>query len=639
MEAIWDAAAENTSGTSETSSPPQAGPALFQAGLPRFPIIDNRNDPILDTIVAMAASICEVPVAAINLISQEQQKFKAVFGISIDTPPLEQCFCRQTILDDDIFIVSDDDIHSALNGEPASQPSTFYKFYAGLKLTSSCGTIFGTLLILDKHPRHLQSQQIKELRRLARLASSHMEMQILYQEQQHKEQLNQLIIENALDYAIITTSLSGKITSWNAGAKKLFGWNAAEILNQSVDILFTPQERDKNIPEIRRINALHHQQDTVERWHIRKDGSLFWASGQLLPLYDNDGQIQGFLKILIDRTFARDQQEKLREHEEMLRLSQEAGGIGVFDFDFITHTLTVTDQIKRIYGIDPNVSISIELFEKLAGTDDAGKPNLIRTLADTVTARPFTQQTDHREYRIRRLDNHQECWVARSTELLSDEKGKIIRMRGVIQDITARKNAEQQQAVLTEELAHRSKNILAVIQGIANQTLRSTTGAEEARAAFEARIMALSKAQDVLTHGASSANAQLSEITANSLSIHVGADKARVHIEGPPVTLGSKQALSMVMALHELGTNAVKYGALSNADGSIEIQWHFANDRFVFCWKERGGPPVNKPTRRGFGSRLIERTLAASLGGTAELQYLPEGLVFRLDAPANMSKC
>jgi two-component sensor histidine kinase len=91
----------------------------------------------------------------------------------------------------------------------------------------------------------------------------------------------------------------------------------------------------------------------------------------------------------------------------------------------------------------------------------------------------------------------------------------------------------------------------------------------------------------------------------------------------------------MVMALHELGTNAVKYGALSTPDGYIEISWYFENDRFLFIWAERGGPAVTKPERRGFGSRLIERTLAASLGGTAELHYRPQGLEFQLNAPAN----
>lgn len=364
---------------------------------------------------------------------------------------------------------------------------------------------------------------------------------------------------------------------------------------------------------------------------MRKDGSRFWASGQLLPLYDQDGHMQGFLKILMDRTFVREQQERLREQEEMLRLSQEAGGIGAFDINLVSRTITVTNQIRQIYGIAPDTNITIELFEKLMSPRNCDEHKTDAAKSGSLAL----PRSGYSEYLIHRLDNNEQRWVALSTELISDDQGTVVRMRGIVQDITNRKHAEEQQAMLTAELAHRSKNILAVIQGIANQTLRSTTSAEDARAAFEARIMALSKAQDVLTQGAKSVSAELADIVTNSLSVHAGTGEKRINISGIPVTLGSRQALSMVMALHELGTNAVKYGALSTPDGHIEISWRVENGRFRFYWIEKNGPQVEKPARRGFGSRLIERTLAASLGGSAELHYLSQGLEFRLDAPAN----
>ncbi len=624
MEARWDTSVSSLFGLSEASS-------LFQAVLPRFTIMNGHNDPVLDNLVALTARLCDVPVAAINLISQEQQIFKAVYGLTLNAPPSGHNFCRQTLLADDIFIVSDASITPLFAGEPFVTGASPYSFYAGLKLTGHDGTIFGTMLILDKKPRHLSSEQLKDFRRLAQIAGSHMEMQALHHRQQQKEQLNQLIIDNALDYAIITTTLSGQVTSWNAGARRLFGWTEEEVLKSSVDILFTPEEREKNVPEMRRVSALHHKQDAVERWHMRKDGSRFWASGQLLPLYDQDGHMQGFLKILMDRTFVREQQERLREQEEMLRLSQEAGGIGSFDIDLISRTITVTNQIRQIYGIAPDTNITIELFEKLM-SPRSGREQTTDTAKSGSLPLP---RSGNSEYLIHRLDNNEQRWVALSTELISDDQGTVVRMRGIVQDITNRKNAEEQQAMLTAELAHRSKNILAVIQGIANQTLRSTTSAEDARAAFEARIMALSKAQDVLTQGAKSVSAELADIVTNSLSVHAGAGAERISISGIPVTLGSRQALSMVMALHELGTNAVKYGALSTPDGHIEISWRVENGRFRFYWTEKDGPQVEEPERRGFGSRLIERTLAASLGGSAELHYLQQGLEFRLDAPAN----
>ena len=620
METIWDTSASNLHGLSEGSS-------LFQAALPRFTTVNRENDPVLDNLVALAAGISDAPVAAINLISQEQQIFKAIHGLNLAAPPAGHSFCRQTLLAEDIFIISDASTTPVFATEPFVQGSTSYRFYAGVKLTGSDGTIFGTLLILDKKPRSLTAVQLKDLRRLAKLASAHIDMQNQLFQQQQKQQLNQLIIDNALDYAIITTSLNGQVTSWNAGAQRLFGWTEDEILKSSVDILFTPEEREKNVPDMRRVTALHHRQDAVERWHLRKDGSRFWASGQLLPLYDQNGHIQGFLKILIDRTFIRDQQERLREQEEMLRLSQEAGGIGAFDINLSSRAITVTNQIRQIFGIAPDSNITIELFENLMSPSEHNQAGNSESLA--------LPSSGHSEYRIQRLDNKEERWVALSTELIPDDEGNTIRMRGIVQDITGRKLAEEQQAMLTAELVHRSKNILAIIQGIANQTLRNTTSAEGARAAFEARIMALSKAQDVLIHGTKSSSADLADIVSNSLSVHAGADEKRIRITGTSAILGSRQSLSMVMALHELGTNAVKYGALSTADGYIEISWYFDNGRFLFHWAERNGPVVIKPERRGFGSRLIERTLAASLGGTAELHYQPQGLEFQLNAPAN----
>ncbi|WP_083647229.1 PAS domain S-box protein [Pseudochrobactrum sp. B5] len=624
VEARWDTSVSNLFGLSEASS-------LFQAVLPRFTIMNGQNDPVLDNLVALTARLCDAPVAAINLISQEQQIFKAVYGLTLNAPPPGHNFCRQTLLADDIFIVSDASTTPLFASEPFVTGTSPYRFYAGIKLAGHDGTIFGTMLILDKKPRHLSAEQLKDFRRLAQIAGSHMEMQARHHRQQHKEQLNQLIIDNALDYAIITTTLSGQVTSWNAGARRLFGWTEEEVLKSSVDILFTPEEREKNVPEMRRVSALHHKQDAVERWHMRKDGSRFWASGQLLPLYDQDGHMQGFLKILMDRTFVREQQERLREQEEMLRLSQEAGGIGAFDINLISRTITVTNQIRQIYGIAPDTNITIELFEKLMSPRNCDEHK-----TDTAKSGSLAlPRSGYSEYLIHRLDNNEQRWVALSTELISDDQGAVVRMRGIVQDITNRKHAEEQQAMLTAELAHRSKNILAVIQGIANQTLRSTTSAEDARAAFEARIMALSKAQDVLTQGAKSVSAELADIVTNSLSVHAGAGEKRISISGIPVTLGSRQALSMVMALHELGTNAVKYGALSTPDGHIEINWRVENGRFRFYWIEKNGPQVEKPARRGFGSRLIERTLAASLGGSAELHYLSQGLEFRLDAPAN----
>ena len=186
---------------------------------------------------------------------------------------------------------------------------------------------------------------------------------------------------------------------------------------------------------------------------------------------------------------------------------------------------------------------------------------------------------------------------------------------------------------MVNELNHRVKNSLATVQAIAAQTFRGTES--QATAAFTERIMALARAHDLLTEeGWEGAN--LGDVIAGTVEAHQNESKDRIRIEGPRVRLTPKTALSLAMVTHELVTNAVKYGALSNGSGGVDVTWSVVNDadgRLHVLWRESGGPPVVPPTRKGFGSRLVERGLAAELGGEAQIAYEIEGVVCTIDAP------
>jgi PAS domain S-box-containing protein len=214
--------------------------------------------------------------------------------------------------------------------------------------------------------------------------------------------------------------------------------------------------------------------------------------------------------------------------------------------------------------------------------------------------------------------------------------GRIVGVSVVMRDIREEKAAERRQELLINELNHRVKNTLATVQAIASQTLRSAGNDAEARAAFEARLLALSKVHNVLTRENWEA-ASLAEIAAEVLAPHGGEDPARIRVKGPDVRVHPRVALPLAMALHELATNAVKYGPLSTSGGCVSIEWSLdpAADgrRLRLRWAEDGGPAVAPPTRKGFGSRLIERTLALELGATVELDYAGTGLVCTIDAP------
>lgn len=202
-------------------------------------------------------------------------------------------------------------------------------------------------------------------------------------------------------------------------------------------------------------------------------------------------------------------------------------------------------------------------------------------------------------------------------------------------DVTERVLGERQQQLLMSELDHRVRNTLATVCAIATRTLRGATSLEEAEASLNARILALSRAQDILTRR-SSDGAELGSVIAASVRSHSD-DHQRFRINGPAIKLNSGAALAFSLALNELSTNATKYGALSVDSGLVHITWTVEqrdNKRFLLItWEETGGPVVSPPTRRGFGSTLIEEAVAAETGGTTRLEYRPAGVLFTLDAP------
>jgi two-component sensor histidine kinase len=210
----------------------------------------------------------------------------------------------------------------------------------------------------------------------------------------------------------------------------------------------------------------------------------------------------------------------------------------------------------------------------------------------------------------------------------------------VVQDVSERKIAERRQKLLIDELNHRVKNTLATVQSLAAQTARAAPSPPLFRERFEGRLAALSKAHDQLTmrHWE---NAELRELLTASLAPYAGASSNRIVLRGEDLVLRPRAVLTLAMAFHELTTNAAKYGALSVPGGRVEIVWRpeEENGRTVLRigWFEQGGPPVAPPKRRGFGSRLIEGSIAAELGGSARIDYAPEGLTCEMTMPMEMA--
>jgi PAS domain S-box-containing protein len=239
------------------------------------------------------------------------------------------------------------------------------------------------------------------------------------------------------------------------------------------------------------------------------------------------------------------------------------------------------------------------------------------------------------ECRFRRRDGVYRWYMVRADPMSA--AGKVLAWVGTSIDIHDLKGAEERQALLINELNHRVKNTLATVQALAAQILQASPEPEHFREGFEDRLIGLAQAHDLLTAG-KWAGAPLSEVVDRALAPWCS---ARIEAGGPDVWLDPQQALSISMALHELATNAAKYGSLSRPTGKVIIGWtrepRGAGDVVRLHWSERGGPVVTPPLRRGFGSRLLERGLGRELQGSVALDFLPEGASCEITFPLHES--
>jgi len=974
--------------------------------LDRYRLLDTPREQDFDEIAEAAAELCETPIAVVNLVGDGRQFFKAEVGLGVRETPLETSFCRQALLQDDFLCIPDATLDPRFDGNPLVHGEPRLRFYAGALLKTPEGHPVGTVCVLDTRPHAHTERQRKGLMRLARQTMAQMELRRSLREQAGQRLLHERILQSATDYAIVATDPKGRVTRWNAGAERILGWTEAEMLGRSAEAFFTPEDRGEGRMQTEMRLAVEHGSAPDERWHLRKDGSRFWASGEMMPLRTEEGEAVGFLKILRDRTDQReagaaleaselryrslvevspqvvwfgdvdgnvtycnaywydytglpagetgeaswmevihpdhreptraawlaasrsgqpyevefplrrtdgqyrwflsrarpvrdatgtltswigtsidiherkvaeerfqtltelapaivwignpdgslrylndrwyaytgqtpeqalplgwgdvihpddlpdllrawehartsatmyDTEARLRRHDgeyrwfliraepmldgagrvvgwlgsdsdihdrrqaeddlrqarEQLSLAVESTGTGIFDYDLVADTLVWDARTRALFGLPPDAPVDYDLFLTSLHADDRGwvdaevraaidptgpgtydiafrvtgvgdgverwiaakgrafveggrTVRFIGTTRDVTESRraeQFLRETEERyrlaaratndaiwdwdlatndirwnealhtahghapeaveptgdwwidqihpddrarvgrsihavidgtgtawseEYRFRRADGTYADILDRGY-VLRDASGKAARMIGAMFDISERKRAEEHQRLLTGELQHRVKNTLAMVQAIAAQTFRNVTDVEAAREAFAARLISLGRAHDILTQS-SWTQAPIAEVVDGALSVHRGGAVSRIRVSGPNVPLSAKAALALALALHELATNAAKYGAMSNDAGTVDLRWHVVHEdgapRFALTWSEQGGPPIlAQPTRRGFGSRLIERSFAAEVGGDVRLTYAPAGLTCRLEAP------
>jgi PAS domain S-box-containing protein len=351
----------------------------------------------------------------------------------------------------------------------------------------------------------------------------------------------------------------------------------------------------------------------------RADGAIRWIEGVARVVYADDGAPERIVGTNIDVTERIEAERAMQVSRERLDLAVGAHAIGIFDWDLPTGAAAWTGELEDIFGLARgSFEGHIDHFRRMVVPED-----LERLQDETVKAMEQGLDVLTYQFRIVRADGVLR-WVEGAARFIFAPHDEPVRIVGTIVDITDRKLAEQQQRLLINELNHRVKNTLAIVQSIAWRSFRAGGMTRPARDAFEGRLAALAAAHDVLNKQ-SWEGASIRQMVETTIVPH-DPGGGRLTISGPQVTLEPKTAVALALAVHELATNAVKHGALSTAGGQVHVAWTTRRGELRFVWRETGGPPVEGPIERGFGARLLEHGLSEELGGTVCLDFRRDGV-------------
>ena len=315
---------------------------------------------------------------------------------------------------------------------------------------------------------------------------------------------------------------------------------------------------------------------------------------------------------------------RLLESEQRRSLALAAGSMGSWDWDLTTGKIMWDAGQHAIYGVVPGeFAITPEHYKVLIVAEDWER---LQTGMQSLLQHGHPHQA---EFRVRR-PNGEIRWCASTAAASMDGSGKVVRISGVTMDITERKEAEERQALLAREVDHRAKNAMAIVQSIVRLT--KATNITNYTSIIEGRIKALSRAHALLSSSRWQ-GADLSTLVDEELAPYRSAHAERLEISGPKVLLEPTKAQTIALALHELATNAVKYGALSAAACKLAVRWELAPDVLVVHWHESAGPETHKPAVTGFGTQIITGSVERQLGGKTEFEWLPSGLRCTLTVP------
>ncbi|EJC83237.1 PAS domain S-box [Rhizobium leguminosarum bv. trifolii WSM2297] len=430
----------------------------------------------------------------------------------------------------------------------------------------------------------------------------------------------------------------GRLLRVNDALCQMLGRSRQELLSMTFCDYTHDDDREQDAALYTRQIAGELDNYALRKRATRPDGSIVYLDIHSSSVRDDTGSFRYGVRVIQDVTVAKQMEDQIRASEQHMRDLLEALPAAVYTTDATGRITFYNKAAVEMSGRTPQAGDMWCVTWRLFNLDGTPLPH---DQCPMAVALKEDRPVRGAEAIAERPDGSRVPFIPYPTPL-HDANGHLVGAINMLVDITERKQAESRQKTLIDELNHRVKNTLATVQSLSRQSARHAEDLDDFLHRFEDRLLSLSRAHDLLTKRHWQ-DAPLDSLIREVLVPLAGEAAWRIKFDGPPAALDPRAALSLTMTLNELATNAIKYGALSSEAGALSLSWRLqdeagAQSTLVLEWHEQDGPPVRPPTRRGFGTRLMERSIERDLGGEFDLSFEPTGVSCLISIPVGQVK-
>jgi PAS domain S-box-containing protein len=408
---------------------------------------------------------------------------------------------------------------------------------------------------------------------------------------------------------------------------RILGYRVDELLTKSFQDVTYPDDLAADLAQVELIRQGKIDSYDAEARYLRKDGAIIWGRKTVGCVRKGDGSIDYFVSVIEDISARKQAETELRENEERFRSSLLHSPLPISLFDDRERILAISQSWLEQSGYLREELPRLEDWTIRAYGERSGEVLEQMRQIIIISTQPEARSA---ELTIRTKDGRERLWNFVSSPLAAQSNGRRLFVC-VAQDVTDQKAHEEQIHLLMSEINHRAKNMLSLVQAIARQT--ATRGPEDFIERFTERIQALAANQDLLVRNEWQ-GVDVEDLVRAQLAHFADLVGSRITAHGSPVRLNAAAAQAIGLALHELATNAGKYGALSVEAGCVDVGWRLDGNIFAMSWTERKGPPVSQPKRCGFGSTVVDSMVKQTVNGDVQLDYISSGVVWNLTCPA-----